>query len=434
MISKQIASKNFITMNNNYQQQYNPGYGYYAGASAPAAATTGANPAAAGTSTTAPSVASSTTASTSAGPPDYYANRSFPYQPAYMYNQNQQYYHPLNPPPPANANPAASTIQSSTSATGANNPPPSQPATSASLLAAASLPMQDTLNSSLNSSVGQLQPPGIRPRVTTTMWEDEKTLCYQVDANNVSVVRRADNNMINGTKLLNVAQMTRGRRDGILKSEKVRHVVKIGSMHLKGVWIPFERALNMAQRESIVDLLYPLFVRDIKRVIQTGVTPAAASATNNTTSSATPVTTSAPAPVSAASTYQPQQSQQQPQTSATSKTSPVYTQPDYSQYNQQINNHDQKQLYGYPNQIPNQVQPQTQPQQSQAQQSIPNQSGQVGVQTQPQYSQQQYPYYSYNQYSGQQMYQNYGGYQQVPPNLHQQPAPATHEEKKEEQS
>ncbi|OBA22689.1 apses-domain-containing protein, partial [Metschnikowia bicuspidata var. bicuspidata NRRL YB-4993] len=111
------------------------------------------------------------------------------------------------------------------------------------------------------------QPAGIRPRVTTTMWEDEKTLCYQVDANNVSVVRRADNNMINGTKLLNVAQMTRGRRDGILKLEKIRHVVKIGSMHLKGVWIPFDRALAMAQRERIVDLLYPLFVRDIKKVI-----------------------------------------------------------------------------------------------------------------------------------------------------------------------
>lgn len=46
----------------------------------------------------------------------------------------------------------------------------------------------------------------------------------------------ADNHMINGTKLLNVAGMTRGRRDGILKSEKLRKVVKIGPMHLKGVW------------------------------------------------------------------------------------------------------------------------------------------------------------------------------------------------------
>jgi len=52
----------------------------------------------------------------------------------------------------------------------------------------------------------------------------------------MNVVFVLDNHMINGTKLLNVAGMTRGRRDGILKSEKVRHVVKIGPMHLKGVW------------------------------------------------------------------------------------------------------------------------------------------------------------------------------------------------------
>jgi len=69
--------------------------------------------------------------------------------------------------------------------------------------------------------------------------------------------------MINGTKLLNVAGMTRGRRDGILKSEKLRHVVKIGPMHLKGVWIPIERALEFANKEKITDLLYPLFVHHI---------------------------------------------------------------------------------------------------------------------------------------------------------------------------
>ncbi|CCD27367.1 Phd1p NDAI_0K01760 [Naumovozyma dairenensis CBS 421] len=103
-----------------------------------------------------------------------------------------------------------------------------------------------------------------RPRIITTMWEDEGTLCYQVEANSVSVIRRADNDMINGTKLLNVTKMTRGRRDGILRTEKIRKVVKIGSMHLKGVWIPFDRAYEIARREKILDLLYPLFVQDIK--------------------------------------------------------------------------------------------------------------------------------------------------------------------------
>jgi enhanced filamentous growth protein 1 len=69
--------------------------------------------------------------------------------------------------------------------------------------------------------------------------------------------------MINGTKLLNVAGMTRGRRDGILKAEKQKHVVKIGPMHLKGVWIPFEKALEFANKEKITELLYPLFVHNI---------------------------------------------------------------------------------------------------------------------------------------------------------------------------
>jgi protein SOK2 len=111
--------------------------------------------------------------------------------------------------------------------------------------------------------------------------------------------------MINGTKLLNVVGMTRGRRDGILKAEKQKQVVKIGPMHLKGVWyvfiplpnpqcptlsseplpqfpsltdlqnlvpriktdyrirIPYERALALANQEKITEKLYPLFVHNI---------------------------------------------------------------------------------------------------------------------------------------------------------------------------
>ncbi|KAI1176537.1 apses-domain-containing protein [Nemania sp. FL0916] len=110
---------------------------------------------------------------------------------------------------------------------------------------------------------GQIAPPGMKPRVTATLWEDEGSLCFQVEARGICVARREDNHMINGTKLLNVAGMTRGRRDGILKSEKVRHVVKIGPMHLKGVWIPFDRALDFANKEKITELLYPLFVHNI---------------------------------------------------------------------------------------------------------------------------------------------------------------------------
>lgn len=114
---------------------------------------------------------------------------------------------------------------------------------------------------------GQVAPPGMKLRVTTTLWEDEGCLCFHVEARGVCVARREDNHMINGTKLLNVAGMTRGHRDGILKSEKIRHVVKIAPMHLKGVWIPFERALEFANKEKITELLYPLFVHNIGSLI-----------------------------------------------------------------------------------------------------------------------------------------------------------------------
>jgi protein SOK2 len=111
-----------------------------------------------------------------------------------------------------------------------------------SLVAMQPAPSQATLPGTQNymghqmDTTGQLAPPGVKPRVTATLWEDEGTLCFQVEAKGVCVARREDNHMINGTKLLTVAGMTRGRRDGILKSEKLRHVVKIGPMHLKGVW------------------------------------------------------------------------------------------------------------------------------------------------------------------------------------------------------
>ncbi|PHH70091.1 hypothetical protein CDD82_7348 [Ophiocordyceps australis] len=130
------------------------------------------------------------------------------------------------------------------------------------------LPNGNAQNSMHNQYVGfdttgQHPPPGMKPRVTATLWEDEGSLCFQVEARGICVARREDNHMINGTKLLNVAGMTRGRRDGILKSEKIRNVVKIGPMHLKGVWIPYERALDFANKEKITELLYPLFVHNI---------------------------------------------------------------------------------------------------------------------------------------------------------------------------
>ncbi|KAI7860332.1 transcription regulator HTH, apses-type DNA-binding domain-containing protein [Circinella umbellata] len=137
-----------------------------------------------------------------------------------------------------------------------------------------------------------------RPKLTTTVWEDEGTLCYQVDAKNICVARRQDNDMVNGTKLLNVVGMSRGKRDGILKNEKGRVVVKVGAMHLKGVWITFSRGKDLATKFKILDLLYPLFTDDPSMFLCTsspannnsGVNNDSTTSTSSNNSNGVPVT------------------------------------------------------------------------------------------------------------------------------------------------
>ncbi|KXN64592.1 apses-domain-containing protein [Conidiobolus coronatus NRRL 28638] len=136
---------------------------------------------------------------------------------------------------------------------------------------------QSSMNTSSSSGASHIMDPFSLPpycmpgaydtrpaTLTTIQWEDEKTFCYLVEIKGVSVGRRKDNNMINGTKLLNLSGMTRGKRDGILKSELERSVIKSGLMVLKGVWISFERAKELAKEYGVYDLIHPLLEWDIE--------------------------------------------------------------------------------------------------------------------------------------------------------------------------
>lgn len=44
-------------------------------------------------------------------------------------------------------------------------------------------------------TTGQVAPPGMKPRVTATLWEDEGSLCFQVEAKGVCVARREGNSV-----------------------------------------------------------------------------------------------------------------------------------------------------------------------------------------------------------------------------------------------
>jgi enhanced filamentous growth protein 1 len=52
------------------------------------------------------------------------------------------------------------------------------------------MPGQDYASQQGFDTTGQLAPPGMKPRVTATLWEDEGSLCFQVEAKGVCVARR----------------------------------------------------------------------------------------------------------------------------------------------------------------------------------------------------------------------------------------------------
>jgi len=96
------------------------------------------------------------------------------------------------------------------------------------------------------------------PRITMIPWIDRNTYVYQVEIGDKIVSRRFDNHLVNGTKLLNLAGLTRGKRDAILKNEPIRNVVKNAPFHLKGVWIPLERARILSYKFNIDNRIHYL--------------------------------------------------------------------------------------------------------------------------------------------------------------------------------
>ncbi|GAA6060635.1 hypothetical protein JCM10212_006386 [Sporobolomyces blumeae] len=100
--------------------------------------------------------------------------------------------------------------------------------------------------------------------VSTTLWEDELTIVMSIVVEGNLVARRVDNDWVNCTKLLNMAGMTRGKRDMFLKNEHERVVFRRGALHLKGVWLPLPAALRLAQAFDIEHRLYPLFEPNLK--------------------------------------------------------------------------------------------------------------------------------------------------------------------------
>ncbi|BGP20768.1 hypothetical protein JCM10213v2_008931 [Rhodosporidiobolus nylandii] len=105
------------------------------------------------------------------------------------------------------------------------------------------------------------------PIVSSTLWEDERTVVMQVLVEGHVVARRADNDWVNSTKLLNMANLTRGKRDMYLKNEPQRTVFRRGALHLKGVWLPLPAAAALAKSYDLYDKLFPLFEPNLQQYL-----------------------------------------------------------------------------------------------------------------------------------------------------------------------
>ena len=123
---------------------------------------------------------------------------------------------------------------------------------------------------------------------------DTYSACEQ---DNYSLIN-PDNHMINGTKLLSVAGIIRGQRYVTLNNQpvKLNHVVETGPMHLTGVWIPFEQALEFANTENITENLYPLFMCNIDALLSHPINQSRASTVLATTRRPRSPPRSVPAP------------------------------------------------------------------------------------------------------------------------------------------
>lgn len=101
-------------------------------------------------------------------------------------------------------------------------------------------------------------------KVFAKYWSTDGVFYYCMEINNISVCRRSIDSFVNGTKLLNAANLTRGRRDGLLKKVTNKFVVRNGIAPLRGVWIPLHVAQDFAGLEDIEDICYPLLEENLE--------------------------------------------------------------------------------------------------------------------------------------------------------------------------
>ncbi|OAA46106.1 Swi6 domain protein [Metarhizium rileyi] len=89
---------------------------------------------------------------------------------------------------------------------------------------------------------------------------------YEMEVNNVAVMRRRNDSWLNATQILKVAGVDKGKRTKILEKEiqtGEHEKVQGGYGKYQGTWIKFERGVEVCRQYGVEELLRPLLTYDM---------------------------------------------------------------------------------------------------------------------------------------------------------------------------
>lgn len=110
----------------------------------------------------------------------------------------------------------------------------------------------------------QRYPPGHRPQIYTAVYSGVSV--YEMEVNDVIVMRRRNDSCLNATQILKVAGIEKGKRTKVLEKEILageHEKVQGGYGKYQGTWINYARGVEFCRQYGVEEILRPLLEYDM---------------------------------------------------------------------------------------------------------------------------------------------------------------------------
>ncbi|KAL8685606.1 MAG: hypothetical protein Q9218_007655 [Villophora microphyllina] len=110
----------------------------------------------------------------------------------------------------------------------------------------------------------QQYPPGHKPQIYTAVYSSVSV--YEMEVNDVAVMRRRSDSWLNATQILKVAGIDKGKRTKVLEKEILsgeHEKVQGGYGKYQGTWISYRRGVDFCRQYGVAEILRPLLEYDM---------------------------------------------------------------------------------------------------------------------------------------------------------------------------